>query len=642
MVNFASELLEHAATAGAALSQGKKNDVAGCCDPPPEIVIALFFDGTGNNQAVDESLRRQDEEWNKLVRPHARGAVQKSRKAEQAAAQAEDEVRQRLEAARCEREIFQADVNDRFRAAHSAGERVRRARDKAAGGTPVESDQAAAEIPALQTAESKALAEYETAKTLLAAKDAEVKILTAEYEAARRERERCFRERQAQERNKANASPVTNGPSNIAKLLDLYPEDPANYIHSIYIEGVGTFDDARDPNDYDSLGQGFGLGKKGGRAKILKAKEQVIKVLRNFQGCKPKSITFDIFGFSRGAALARHFVNVILAGVPDLTHPKEEHVTGVYTPFGNLLREVEEGDITLDAPACAAAGRSPKAYVYKPLDAGIVKIRFVGLFDTVGSFYWGGNDDEGEFVLNLPQGCAKKVVHLVSRDERRKNFRGTSIFNITRATEGTVEQGEKKEITLGGVHSDIGGGYPIFTRSYHLMDYSNTFIDNGFGTSGLEEKEALLARAKKVKGIVAEDGTLTEKYCLIKKLERHTKNLEYYSWLLIRVKYTADDYANYCLEKMWKEASSEILLRDIPSQYKISEPLRTLFSDTNPNSEDELWESYFHVSAIDNEPFQRYSQRPLGYYLDEFFLKLGMKLDESPLGPRVMFPNTTK
>jgi hypothetical protein len=31
----------------------------------------------------------------------------------------------------------------------------------------------------------------------------------------------------------------------------------------------------------------------------------------------PASITIDLFGFSRGAALARHFVNVILAGIPD-------------------------------------------------------------------------------------------------------------------------------------------------------------------------------------------------------------------------------------------------------------------------------------------------------------------------------------
>ena len=284
----------------------------------------------------------------------------------------------------------------------------------------------------------------------------------------------------------------------------------------------------------------------------------------------------------------------------------------------------------------------PNAYVHKPLDKSIVKIRFVGLFDTVGSFYWGGNDDDGEFVLNLPPGCAEKVVHLVSRDERRKNFRGTSIFDITHATEGTVENNGWKEITLGGVHSDIGGGYPMFTRSYHLMDYSTSFIDVGSPSCGQKEKEALLAKAKKIDGIVASDGTLTRNYSLIRELTTGGPDTIQHRWLLVRLKYTADDYANYCLETMWNEIPKEVRLLDIPENSEPSFLLRALLSETAISSGNDLWEHYHHVSAIDNQPIEKYAAKPLGYYLDNFFLKQGMKLDDNPLGLRVMFPNTKR
>lgn len=641
MSDFASDLLAGAVAAGAATSPGKTNDVSRCCDPPPEIVIALFFDGTGNNQVVDQELRKQDEKWAQQVKDAAHDDVQKSRETEQKAARVEKQSRQRLEKAQQERADLQVRVREFYLDAKNASERVRRARDKKIGGTPVEYKNAVKQLTALEAADDSARANYNAALVTLKAEDAKIKELTAKYEAAKRERERLSRERQVQEQSKANASPVTNGPSNIVKLRNLYPIDVNNHIYRFYIEGVGTFNDAKNPKDYSSLGQGFGLGEHGGRAKIEKAKEYVLGVLRGIQGCKPQSITFDVFGFSRGAALARHFVNVILAGVPDFTQQKEEHHTGVYAPFGNMLREMTE-EMVPDVNNRNNPRARTKAYVYKPLGNDIVKIRFVGLFDTVGSFYWGGNDDEGEFVLNLPGGCAKKVVHLVSRDERRKNFRGTSIFDIKRAREGTFEEGEKKEITLGGVHSDIGGGYPLLTRSYHLMDYSSSFIDLGFGASGLKEKEALLAKAKEAEGIVAADGTLTEKYCFIKEFSRQTKDFVHYRWLLMRLKYTVDDYANYCLDKMWSEAPSDLKLRKIPKEYHVSERLKGLLASANPNAEGDLWEQYYHVSAIDNQPFEKYSPEPLGYYFDDFFLKLGMKLDENPLGPRVMFLNAKK
>jgi type VI secretion system secreted protein VgrG len=49
--------------------------------------------------------------------------------------------------------------------------------------------------------------------------------------------------------------------------------------------------------------------------------------------------------------------------------------------------------------------------------------------------------------LYLPPGCARKVIHLRARDESRHSFALNSL------------QRGHQEITLPGVHSDIGGGY---------------------------------------------------------------------------------------------------------------------------------------------------------------------------------------
>lgn len=74
----------------------------------------------------------------------------------------------------------------------------------------------------------------------------------------------------------------------------------------------------------------------------------------------------------------------------------------------------------------------------------------MGIFDSVGSFYWPSNDREGFINGNLAEGSADFVYHPVARDEIRNNFPLTS---IAPGLATVVEE------TLFGVHSDIGGGY---------------------------------------------------------------------------------------------------------------------------------------------------------------------------------------
>jgi hypothetical protein len=84
-----------------------------------------------------------------------------------------------------------------------------------------------------------------------------------------------------------------------------------------------------------------------------------------------------------------------------------------------------------------------------------VHIRFVGLFDTVGSFglHLDPSEyaaDNGGFRLTLTQGsyapAPAHAFHAVALDEERQEFQGIDVV-------GAFQQGFR------GVHSDIGGGY---------------------------------------------------------------------------------------------------------------------------------------------------------------------------------------
>jgi len=76
-----------------------------------------------------------------------------------------------------------------------------------------------------------------------------------------------------------------------------------------------------------------------------------------------------------------------------------------------------------------------------------IKVRFVGLFDTVASY-------KGTSSLHLDaisDGNVEHIVQLAAADEHRSNFPLTNIKSAG---------GKGIEIFLPGVHSDIGGGYP--------------------------------------------------------------------------------------------------------------------------------------------------------------------------------------
>jgi hypothetical protein len=227
-------------------------------------------------------------------------------------------------------------------------------------------------------------------------------------------------------------SSYSNNLTNIARLVDFYRHQPhaqdsgdgLRVFKAIYISGVGTKSGGR-----DSIlsGLGFGRGATGLVAKVQHGVRKLGESLRCFEddnpGCVIGALELDLFGFSRGAAAARHMANEVL---------KQRR--------GLLNAVLDRRTLPLSAGFC--------------WDNQSVSLKVIGLFDTVAAV--GGLSDLGNVGdsvnarvnLFLPAGCAQQVLHLVAGDEHRRNFALNS-----------VTPDWPIEIVLPGSHSDIGGGY---------------------------------------------------------------------------------------------------------------------------------------------------------------------------------------
>ncbi|OCH38083.1 phospholipase effector Tle1 domain-containing protein [Aliivibrio fischeri] len=245
--------------------------------------------------------------------------------------------------------------------------------------------------------------------------------------------------------------------TNVARLFDAYPEKTGES-YAIYVSGVGTVDGIdmsgeRNPiidagEDETMMGQVAGVFDDTGAFRKWQSLLGRLAEIIQLMGQDYKAINhieFDVFGFSRGAALARHFINAALEGVPDYLNKEKGHnpvdiypnLLGneTYTRFDHLSDEFYQIDNTRR-----------------------VSVRFAGLFDTVGSLYWAGNEDEGNFILGLNQKSAKTVFQICAKHEYRKNFPLTALDG----GEGmnAFADGAFYQEVFPGCHTDIGGGYP--------------------------------------------------------------------------------------------------------------------------------------------------------------------------------------
>lgn len=238
--------------------------------------------------------------------------------------------------------------------------------------------------------------------------------------------------------------------SNIHWLNTLYATDDeviegqAVYQRAVYVQGIGTVRGSSDSSISMATGGWFyGVVDKSDEGVAL-ITEQISKFLELNQEVNfaIEKIQFDVFGFSRGAAAARHFVN-----------------------------RVRNDDKAIRL--AIAKGLGGRNHHGKP--AG--ETRFLGLFDTVcavgtvSNLFDVHNGVNPGVELDLPPGIAQKVFQITAMHECRYNFSLNSIRESW------------PELALPGVHSDIGGGYNPREKEYlYLTEPRNETVNEGISS----------------------------------------------------------------------------------------------------------------------------------------------------------------
>lgn len=214
--------------------------------------------------------------------------------------------------------------------------------------------------------------------------------------------------------------------SNIHKLYTLYDVQNVNknvVQIGVYVPGIGTRNNQADAKISMAIGllSSGVVGNTDFALDLIKSSVTAYVNSEKNSSINIKEVKFDVFGFSRGAAAARHFSNRVLKKDRFLIDLLSASLSSLFDPLKiNSLH---------------------------------ISCRFIGLFDTVAAI---GNLSDGfdphdnfngKVDLYLPIGIAEQVFQITAMHECRYNF---SLNSVTPAY---------PEIAIPGVHSDIGGGY---------------------------------------------------------------------------------------------------------------------------------------------------------------------------------------
>ncbi len=202
---------------------------------------------------------------------------------------------------------------------------------------------------------------------------------------------------------------------------------------SIYLNGVGSSKGRFHLDWFNEVKQGIGLGSQ---RRVDKAYDALVSYL-NKQPEQVGKVDINVCGFSRGAAQARHFTNVVnKRGVPEIVNGKKT---------GNYLVEPQKVNLNkLVIFDTVASYGIPKSFIDK------VK-NYVGKIPGVRQLpdpITKRMSDHMSKDLKIHENV-DSTLHLIAAHEFRKTF------PITLAAGGK----EVKEEMYPGAHSQVGGGY---------------------------------------------------------------------------------------------------------------------------------------------------------------------------------------
>ena len=255
----------------------------------------------------------------------------------------------------------------------------------------------------------------------------------------------------------------------------------------VYIEGIGTRNEGEDEITF---GKGLATGKTGYNVKVEKGCDEAakeVKAKKDQAGAKQINVlTVNLFGFSRGAATARYFLHLATQRLTFLTDKSILSPTAVSKPITKRQDIFEKHgyfSYCLDK--------------YQAIPNKIV-FNFVGLYDTVSSY--GAYHGENVEVLGLNSiKKAEMTFQIAADDEFRENF---DLTNINSAGLKGLE------ITLPGVHSDIGGSYRNYTEGIDpekRTHYTANYRHNSNEPETYYHNEALA-----IKKMLVEEGWYTK------------------------------------------------------------------------------------------------------------------------------------
>ena len=322
--------------------------------------------------------------------------------------------------------------------------------------------------------------------------------------------------------NISNRDSYWNPYSNIVKLHDLYKEKSETdlrtkknkYTLKQYVEGIGT-----EKYKEDSVGgSSVGRGDTGIIAKVERGIKDLVKekIAPLPKDKKIYKIVFDVFGFSRGAAAARHFCNEVKKPAYYVTRTKRDP----YDKYDRNARILtDEKDLVKHAGGILGAelnkiGLKPYEETYNNIE-----IRFLGLFDTVVSDLvvkenlgyiatlfttkpWIpiiAQEYLEDIKTNISGLGIKKVFQIRANDEWRANFAYTP-----------TEDGYT--LYMLGAHSDIGGGYAELDKYTSILGFFDA-------TKGGEE---IFKQQEKIQKYFIDNNYCKENEIWFEKIYEHT------------------------------------------------------------------------------------------------------------------------
>jgi uncharacterized protein (DUF2235 family) len=271
--------------------------------------------------------------------------------------------------------------------------------------------------------------------------------------------------------------------SNIARLYRAHlATNAANGLHSIYIPGIGTyFREIRDPGG-TVTGAAFGAM---GEARLRFALEEFDRYLKLpiLRAVAPanaiEEISVAVFGFSRGAALARAFVNTLMETRCKFTDrkwilrqgswPVRFSFMGLFDTVASVGQPMSQNNTDYYNPMISDVRGMLDERAEDYADTRPVRLAFSDGGVPGADPAPGKNAGHSSWAEKLEiHESVEEVRHFVAAHEIRNSF---PLDSISVMREGRiVKPAHFFEVIYPGAHSDVGGGYAAGEGAKSLLE----------------------------------------------------------------------------------------------------------------------------------------------------------------------------